>query len=329
MRLHFLFRCNVMLLLAMSFSYTLVFGNGGEEHGAVSTAGAVIGNRIRLTEAAKANIGLALAEAQLRTLEEVIRINGKVTSHPNRVAFVTSRIPGKVVKLQANLGDVVEQGAPLVELESRQIGNPPPVITLNSPIRGHVIDRDVVLGQTIEPDEHLFEVADLSIVIVEADLYEEDVAKVKIDQSARVRLPVAYPQEVLEGKLSFISATLDPLKRTAHVWVTLDNPDGRLKPEMAAEVAVVVKATKEAIAIPREALLSEGGEKYVYLEDGDVFVRQPVALGLQDDRYVEIVDGLFPGDKVVTQGNYELRMVELTSRRPPPATKGSKSKKGH
>jgi len=179
---------------------------------------------------------------------------------------------------------------------------------------GIVIHRDVTLGETVEPDKHLFEIADMQDVFVECDIYEQDVAKIKIGQKARIKLPAAYLNESFEGEVSFMSATLDPETRTSHLWIRMPNKEIRFKPGMLAQAAVIVNEKSRAIAIPKEAVMEEGGEKFVYTEEGEnTFKRQSVVLGISNDKYIEIKKGLIPGDRVVASGNYELRMTELTA----------------
>src|SRR3990170_1993033 len=156
-----------------------------------------------------------------------------------------------------------------------------------------------------EPNRTLFRIADLSKVIVEGDVFESDVSKVKLGQDTRIKLD-AYPDKVFTGKVTFVASQLDPMKRTLHLWVSIDNKEGLLKPELFARVALVVKHSKEVLTVPVEAIIDDGAEKFVFVKNGNKFVRQDVATGVSDDRYVEITDGLYPGDQVVTDGNRQI-----------------------
>ena len=303
----------LILLIQAFIPAGLALAHEGHDDGAPS-AGNVVGGTITLSPEAIENIGLKIADVQEQSIEEVVKCNGIVATDPNKTAQVSSRIQGRVLKLLVNLGDEVKQDQELVEIESRQIGNPPPVAMLKSPIAGTVIHRDVTLGETVEPDKHLFEISDMRDVLVECDIYEQDVAKIKVGQKARIKLPAAYPNESFEGEVSFMSATLDPETRTSHLWIRLPNNEMRLKPGMQAQAAVIVKEKARAVAVPKEAVMEEGAEKFVYIEEGEnAFKRQSVVLGISNDKYIEIKKGLIPGDRVVASGNYELRMTELTA----------------
>lgn len=311
-------RDNLKIFLVALFIPTFILrgfalAHEGHDEGTPS-AGNVVGGTITLSPEAAENIGLKIVDVENQPIEDVIKCNGIVATDPNKTAHVSSRIQGRVLKLLVNLGEAVKQDQELVEIESRQIGNPPPVATLKSPIAGTVIHRDATLGETVEPDKHLFEIADMQDVFVECDIYEQDIAKIEVGQKARIRLPVAYPNESFEGEVSFMSATLDPETRTFHLWIRVPNKEMRLKPGMFAQSAVIVREKVRAITIPREAVMEEGGEKFVYIEEGqNAFKRQSVVLGISNDKYIEIKKGLIPGDRVVASGNYELRMTELTA----------------
>ncbi len=120
---------------------------------------------ITITAEAKTNLALKVEEAGLRTLEKTFMVIGQIEPIPSRSAAVTSRISGRVVDIKAMEGQLVKKGEPLIEIESRQVGNPPPRVQYSAPIDGVVTDRDVVLNDSIEPDKHLLEIVDMSELV--------------------------------------------------------------------------------------------------------------------------------------------------------------------
>ncbi len=304
-----------VLLLTISLSQ-LVYGHGDEERlGGENKGSSSISNNtgVELSDIAQKSIGLKVVEAHIRQIENVFIINGIVKPEPNRVADVSTRAEGRIEELYANLGDRVNKGQKLVAVLPRQIGNPPPLVLITAPLSGTVVERNVSLGGTVEPNKTLFRIADLSKVIVEGDVFESDIFKVKLGQDASIRLD-AYPKEVSAGKVTFIASQLDPQKRTLHLWVSVDNKEGLLKPELFAKVALVVEHSREALTIPIVAIIDDGAEKFVFVKNGNRFIRQDVATGVSDDRYVEITDGLYHGDQVVTDGNRQIYTKWLFSR---------------
>lgn len=288
-------------------------------HGGQIETGGGGGGPVKLAKEQQAAIGLKTAKAELRDIDVVLMLNGTVKLDPNLHAHISTRIEGRVEKLYVNMGDKVEKGQKLADIQSRQIGNPPPVVTLEATVGGVINDRSVTLGESVEPNKELFHIVDLSEVIVVAEVYEEDIGKVKLDQDARIRV-LGYPDLAFDGKITFVGVELDPEKRTLPVWVTVKNPDGKLKPEMFAKVAIVLARNEGVLAVPKEAILEAGGEKFVFVQAGDSFNRSDVQTGAEDDRFVEIKDGLVPDDVVVTDGKREVYTQSLMGRGVKPPT---------
>jgi len=269
------------------------------------------GGPVKLTKEQQAAIGLKTAAAELRDIDVVLMLNGKVKLDPNLHAHVSTRIEGRVEKLYAKVGDKVEKGQKLADIQSRQIGNPPPVVTIEAIVGGVINDRNATLGESVEPNKELFHIIDLSEVIVEAEVYEEDVGKVKLDQFARIHV-LGYPGDAFEGKITFVGLELDPEKRTLPVWISVKNPDWKLRPDMFAKAAVVLARNEGVLAVPKEAILEAKGEKFVLAQTGDTFNRVDVKTGVEDDTFVEIQEGLVPDDVVVTIGKREVYTTWLT-----------------
>jgi RND family efflux transporter MFP subunit len=221
------------------------------------------------------------------------------------LADVSPRIEGIVEKTHVSPFDWVKAGQLLAEIRSRQFGNPPPLVSLTAPLSGLVIQWNANVGEAVDPSKVLFQIVDPSLLWVEGDVPEQFTAQVKPGQPVRVSV-VALPGELFTGKIIRMSGMVEPEKRTVHIWVEVANPKFRLKPEMFAELAVVVGNSSKVLAVPMKAILKSGGETFVFVESGEHYLRQNVVAGVSDDRYVEIKEGLFEGDRVVTQGNYEL-----------------------
>ncbi len=293
-----------VLLLVTSGSQKL-FAHGGQ----IETGGGASGP-VTLTKVQQESIGLRTAKADFSTIDTILLLNGSVQIDPDRHAHVTTRISGRISQLPAHVGDRVEKGQILAIIQSRQLGEPPPEVKVDAPVSGAVSERPVSIGDSVEPNTELFHILDLSKVIVVAQVYEEDVGKVKLGQSARVTA-LSYPNE-FNGQVTFIGLELDPETRTLPVWLMVDNPDGKLRAGMFAKAALVLAKNPDVLTVPKAALLEEGGEKFVFVGTGDTFNRVDVQTGAEDDRNAEIKDGLVPGDEVVTQGQRELYTQWLT-----------------
>lgn len=308
-----------ILVFLMTAFFTATFspyahGDGDEPLGGEEKNSTAISedHGVELSDISQKSIGLKLADAELREIEEVLTLSGIVKSEPDHVAEVSSRIEGRVEKLYAGIGDRVQKGQQIAAILPRQIGNPP-LVKIVSPISGTVTERNVTLGGTAESNKTLFRIVDISSVIIEGEVFESDLPKIKPGQDARIRVD-AYPDSVLNGKVTYIANELDPVKRTLSLWVTVDNEEEILKPEYFAKLSLVIEQSKDAITVPIEAVIDDGAEKFVFVKNGNRFVRQDVATGINNDRFVEITDGLYPGDQVVTDGNRQIYTKWLFSR---------------
>jgi RND family efflux transporter MFP subunit len=128
---------------------------------------------------------------------------------------------------------------------------------------------------------------------------------VRIGQSVNVSVP-AFPGSTFSGRVILISSIVDPETRTVQVRTEVPNGDGRLKPDMFANVEIVTAAKRTAISVPLAAVLDDGGRPVLFVAEGNGYQKKGVTLGLKSNDRVEIVEGLKEGDKVVVKGNYLL-----------------------
>ncbi len=175
-------------------------------------------------------------------------------------------------------------------------------------------ERHVVLGETVEPNKVIFKILDLSVVLVEGEAFEEVLPQLKIGQRVRIRL-TSYPGEIFTGKISRLSPTIDPQKRTLRLWAEVPNRTGKLKPNLSVEMDVVIgEGRGEVLTVPLETVIKKEGESFVFVEEKGSFRRADLVLGAKDDGYVEVKSGLFPGDQVVTDGKQQVYTKSLMTR---------------
>ena len=177
--------------------------------------------------------------------------------------------------------------------------------SLNSPIDGIVVERNATVGASVGTDANLFKIIDLSRVWIDANVFEKDLQQVKSGQDVQVTVP-AFPGTTFSGKVILINSVVDPDTRTVKVRTEVANPDGRLKPDMFANVQIVTALNRTAISIPQSAVLNDEGKTVVFVAEGNAYKKRQVQAGIQNDDRVEIIDGLNAGDKVVVKGNYLL-----------------------
>ncbi len=184
-----------------------------------------------------------------------------------------------------------------------QSGQPQKTLTLHSPYEGFLLERMVYKGMNVMPGMALFKLADLSVVWIYADIYEHELPLIRLGQVAFVKL--AYlPAEIFTGKVIYIYPSLDPKSRTAKVRLEFPNPKGRLKPEMYADVNLKIDLG-EKLTIPEGAVIDTGVRQVAFIDKGSgYFEPREVKLGVKVDNYYEVIEGLKPGERVVTSANF-------------------------
>ena len=177
-------------------------------------------------------------------------------------------------------------------------------LTLRSPAGGIVLEKKALQGMRFMPGEALFQIADLSAVWVQADVFEQDLGEVRVGSTAKLRIN-AYPDRTFEGRISYVYPTLKPETRTVPIRIELANPGGRLKPGMFAEVELPTGARPRVITVPSTAVIDSGTRRVVFVQLAQGrFEPREVKLGARNDTHVEVLDGIRDGEPVVVAANF-------------------------
>lgn len=203
----------------------------------------------------------------------------------------------------------------------RKTGQPVTTVSVTSPISGDVVHVDIRGGQFVDTEHHLFNIVDHHTVLVVGGVLETDAWQIEPGQTVTAAF-TALPGTVLAGTIDRIRAGIRPDQRTLEVVMPIHNPDGLLRPGMSGRMDIATYQTKEAIVCPTAALINTPGRTFVLLRQGEgKYQRREIQVGLRTPEQVEIVDGLFPGDRVVVTGTKLLASMFHTdsSHRPAPA----------
>ena len=178
--------------------------------------------------------------------------------------------------------------------ETRQ---PVDAVVFRAPVSGFVLEKQVVKGLHVMPGQSLYKVSDLSVVWVEADVYESELAAVRVGDAATVTVE-AYPGERFTGRAIYIYPYLDEKTRTNKIRFQLANRSGRLKPGMFANVELTSRG-RSGLVVPTNAVLDSGTEQVVFVAQGDgLFQPRKVTIGRRLGDSTEILEGLKEGDQV-------------------------------
>ena len=188
-------------------------------------------------------------------------------------------------------------------LELEKSGKPNIRIPIYSPFSGVVIEKMVQQGQYVNLGEALFNIADLSSVWVEVEIYENEFANLHIGQQVEIRSQ-SFPDKPSTGRIAFVYPFLDPKTRTLKVRVELGNPGLKLKPEMFVN-AIIKVPLAPSIVVPARAVMNTGKRQVVWVESSPgMFESRTVQLGQQSGEKVQILSGLKSGEKVAISGGY-------------------------
>jgi len=341
-------------------------------------------NIVTLTPTQIESGGIELAPVRHGPVEETLHASAVIEPSADGVARVSSRVPGRVVEVMANVGDSVAAGQPLVTVDSPELGRAKAdylaalandellaqiaeqeralfldritseqdlrraeaaalsarteteasenrlhalgideegirntrderhytsTLHLSSPISGIVVEREVVMGEMIDPTHVPMLVMDLTEVWVIVDVYDTEIARIALGQEV-VATTRAFPDRMFTGVVGNIGAIVDPNSRSVQIRVVLPNPDRILRPGMFAdvEIAAVSNDAGPGLRVPAEAVQRVDGVRFVFLRTGEgLFERRDVTLGRESRLWTEVLSGLQDGDTVVAKGAFVLR----------------------
>jgi cobalt-zinc-cadmium efflux system membrane fusion protein len=201
--------------------------------------------------------------------------------------------------------------AEITALESAQTIDP--VATLSAPISGVVVDRQLGPGQYLQAASGtpVYTIADPSNVWLLANVRETDAGLVHLGQAVEVHV-LAYPKRPFKARVTYVAAELDPTTHRLPVRAEIDNRDGALKPEMFATFRILTGDAAEAPAVPEGAVVYEGNAAHVWVAAGEgLLAYRAIRTGRSNDGLVEVLDGLKPGERVVTKGGLFIDQVAV------------------
>jgi RND family efflux transporter MFP subunit len=200
----------------------------------------------------------------------------------------------------AKMGALNEVAADLTVAEERLAWYP-----LRAPFAGTIIRKHITLGEMVKGDSEVFVVADLSSVWVDLNVYQKDLVLVKRGQKATISAKAGVPET--DGVIGYVGPVIDEKTRTAAARMVLDNTSGQLRPGTFVTADVVVEEHAAEVVVARSVLQDVDNKTCVFVQDEHGFEPRTVTIGRSNDKYVEIVAGLTPGDRIVTRNSFRLK----------------------
>jgi len=304
---------------------------------------------------------------QLKSFSVPVKAWGKVAFNPKRLIHITSRVSGRIEKVNAFEGERVRLGQELLSLyspdflasqaefiqintrykrllkssdeegkiiaaqmlasaenklrlmglaeeELRSLKENDEIISLlkiRGPFAGTLIESNAIPGKYVDIGSPLLKIADLSTLWVEVSIYEKDLAWIKVSSSAKIQV-AAFPGEIFEGTLIQIGDIVDEETRTIKSRVEVANTEAKLKPGMYADISLFSPTENKVLAIPDRALRKVEGKNVVFIpRENNSFEIREVKTGRTFEGFVEITSGLKEGERVVTEGSFDLKAEML------------------
>jgi RND family efflux transporter MFP subunit len=176
---------------------------------------------------------------------------------------------------------------------------------VRAPFDGIVTGVKASIGESISPGQDLFTLVDIREIRVEARILESEIGRIKAGREADLRF-AAYPGRVFRGKVRAVSPVVDPETKTCGAHIVLDNPSGEIKPGMHAEVEIAAEVFRNRLLVPQEAVLVRGGRKLVFVVGDGLAKWRYIESGLENERFVEVLEGVKEGDEIITDGHLTL-----------------------
>lgn len=170
-----------------------------------------------------------------------------------------------------------------------------------SPISGVVDQKFMGRGEVCSPGSPILNIVDVSQVKISGGMPERFIGDVAKGTEVKITFDV-YPGEEFTGKVSYVSPVISSTNRTFEIEIVLNNKDGRLKPEMSANVLIEKSKIEEAVVLPQDLIVDFGEEKYVYVIENDHAKKRVLTIGGRNNNDVLISGGLNPGDKLIYEG---------------------------
>lgn len=260
------------------------------------------------------NNSVIQAEAELRTAEAVFIQKGKLKEA--EIISSNDYLQSKQNYIQAKaLFDAAKKRLQQLGITQGTHDPSKKSFSILAPFDGMVLEKNIFQEQVVTSSDILFVIGDLSVMQVEANISEDQLQKIQLGATARVKI-TAYPDEVFVGKVTYIASSLDKNSRTLPVRITLDNKDGKLKPSMAATVYISYTSKQSVLSVPNTAITMIDGDFFVFAERNNALYPIMIKKGEEGAVRTQITADVILGDNVVINRVYDLKSRLLKSQIP-------------
>lgn len=267
---------------------------------------------LRLSEKSQELIALKTEKAQLVTFKKKISVIGQIAQDAETSVHVVSPVNGEIIETKTQIGSFVNKGDLLCTVS--RINGEALVQEVRAPITGTVIGAFAKVKDRVDTISSVYTIADLTKLLATFDVYEKDIAEIKLAQKAMI-YSVAYPGKVFEGEVTFISPRVDEDANTIKARAFIQNPDNYLKLGMFINADIIIESEGKSIVLPQEAVYTINAKKVVCIKAAaDKFEAREVKVQDENEEEVALSAGVSVGEEVVVQNGFLLKSELLKSR---------------
>ena len=265
--------------------------------------------RVEVSEEAQRAGGIRTETVKRASVPETFQAMGRIMQDAQKPYHLTAGASGRLETLSAALGAAVESGAVMAVIKTAGGSE----VTPAAPHKGVVTAVHAAEGDSVNEMTFLYTITDMDPLWGVLDIPERSLAQVKPGQKVEVRT-AAYPREVFKGSIAFVSPEIDTVSRTVKARVAIENPSGRLKFGMFLDAAVLTGGYLRGVSLRSDAVQNGPAGPFVFVRTGDEdFAPRPVETGGEKGGFTEILRGVTPGDRVVTEGAFLLKSEMMKS----------------
>lgn len=272
-------------------------------------------------KADQARTQLAQAQRELRRASNLLEVGAapkkRVEEAQTAVRVAEQEVASSEQQVRYLDNQIKQTQAGQASFSSQNVSQPTKIFPLSAPVTGIVNEIKVTSGQVVETGAELLSVVNLSTVLIEAQVFERDLPAVR--ESTRASFTnAALSGEVYnigtpdgDGRLISIGQTVNEQTRAVPVVYEIKNPLGRLRDGMFVEVTIDTSGGRQVLSVPKQTVVTEQGQTFVFVFDGgESFEKRAVALGAEGADFYEVKSGIKEGERVVTEGIYQLRSTQ-------------------
>ena len=262
--------------------------------------------RLKLTPEQFAHAHLKIEEAAPATIKTMVAVYGKVAANEETLARVVPRFPGIVKTVKRRLGDKVESGEVLAQIESNESLK---TYDVTSQIGGTVIQKDVTLGELVKDDKTIFTVANLDTVWIDLSIFRRDFGSLAVGSAVEFHTGEGHVsgQKHIHATVSYVSPFGSEGSQTMLARCVVPNTEGLLRPGLYVDGEVVTGEVEAAVTVRPGALQESDGKTVVFVAEGESFEARQVGIGARDAERCEVTSGLQAGERYVAENSFVIK----------------------